>query len=428
MPRQQLILTILGVVAISALAAELAGAMFFYWRTGSLVYLPRSTSTAETQSRHAVASPAAGYSQRLHPYFGFTGSYHLDLGSLRTNGMGFLQRDKRDIPFKPADRDLVVFVFGGSVASRVVTGREGGKTLAEALGQIAELEGRNIVVVNMAQGAEKQPQQLFELAYLLAAGQRIDVVVNIDGFNEFALGWQNVNAQLSPILPALQIIRPLVLELSRPAASEEYYRLAYRVLAARRQVSGHSSAAERARFGLEYGFETILAAWHGRALAALTSDYESALKAQDWDEARKLLSLDLPAVLRSEGVDAIFDIWLRSSQQMRALAAANGSKYLHVLQPNQYFSKHRFSESERKIALILPEHDDYRVGVENGYQLLERKAAVLDANGISSAIDIFDDQDRAVYRDGCCHYNAVGETIFAEAIAAKIGALISGSK
>jgi hypothetical protein len=417
----------LGAVAVSVLAAEFAGATFFYWQKRSLVYLPHSAPVVEAQ-----LLDAKGYAQRLHPYFGFTEPYDLDLSlfrtnypGFRTNSLGFLQRDKQDIPFISAESDLVIFVFGGSVAASVVLAFEGGKTLVQALKDIADLKARNIVVVNMAQGSGKQPQQLFELAYLLAAGQRIDVVVNIDGFNEFALGWQNVIAELNPILPALQIIRPLVNELSPSASSEEYYRLAYRILATRRQVSTHLSAAGRASFGLKYAFETTLVAWYQRTLAALTSEYESALKAPGWDEARKLLGLDLPTVRQSDGIDAIFDIWLRSSQQMRALAAANGSKYLHIIQPNQYFSKHHFSESERRMALTLSKQHEYRVGVENGYGLFERKAALLDANGISSAIHIFDNQEQRVYADGCCHLNAVGETIFAESIAAKIYTVIS---
>src|SRR4051812_47764082 len=239
MARRRIFLSLLGAAASALLAAEVAGAIFFYWQNRSLVYLPR-LAPAEAKSQDAAAPAAKGYTQRLHPYFGFTGSYDVDYGSMRTNGLGFLQRDKRDLPFKPADSDLVIFVFGGSVARRVVAAPEGGKTLAQALAQIVELAGRNVIVVNMAQGSGKQPQQLFELAYLFAAGQRIDVVVNVDGFNEFALGWQNVNAALNPILPALQIIRPLALGLARPAVSEEYYRVAYRVLRARRQLSAHS--------------------------------------------------------------------------------------------------------------------------------------------------------------------------------------------
>jgi hypothetical protein len=59
--------------------------------------------------------------------------------------------------------------------------------------------------------------------------------------------------------------------------------------------------------------------------------------------------------------------------------------------------------------------------------MLGRKAATLHAEGISSAIDIFDHHEQPIYAESCCHYNAVGETTFVESIAAKIATLTSGS-
>jgi hypothetical protein len=71
----------------------------------------------------------------------------------------------------------------------------------------------------------------------------------------------------------------------------------------------------------------------------------------------------------------LFDLWLRSAQEMRLLAEARGAGFLHVVQPNQYYSKHSFSQRERAVALSLPPEHEYRRGVEMGYALLAARSA-----------------------------------------------------
>ena len=66
----------------------------------------------------------------------------------------------------------------------------------EALARLPALRERRVVVVNMAQGSGKEPQQLLELAYLLALGQRLDLAIALDGFNELALGHHVVSGRI----------------------------------------------------------------------------------------------------------------------------------------------------------------------------------------------------------------------------------------
>ena len=114
---------------------------------------------------------------------------------------------------------------------------------------------------------------------------------------------------------------------------------------------------------------------------------------------------------------ALFDLWLRSSQQMRVLTEAQQGRYLHVVQPNQYYSRHPFTAREREIALAQKETMGYRQGVELGYALLTARSAILQQNGIVSAIALFDTIADEVYSDSCCHYTARGETLVAEFVA-----------
>ena len=133
---------------------------------------------------------------------------------------------------------------------------------------------------------------------------------------------------------------------------------------------------------------------------------------------KSLFSLDLPQTeTQVQPIERLYDLWLRSSQQMRLLSVGNMIKYVHVIQPNLYYSKHIFSETERAIALSLPREHDYRIGIENGYPLLVARRTELGTQHISSAIDLFDEITEDVYGDNCCHLNARGETLFAQYVA-----------
>src|SRR5262245_19860298 len=109
---------VLGLICL--LSIEAAGALLFFEEEGSLVY--RRSAVADhvdeldtsgiTTPREAVAT----FSARLHPYFGFAGRYDGELGGLHWNAIGSLQRTPITIPYAPAANEIVVVLFGGSVA------------------------------------------------------------------------------------------------------------------------------------------------------------------------------------------------------------------------------------------------------------------------------------------------------------------------
>ena len=53
--------------------------------------------------------------------------------------------------------------------------------------------------------------------------------------------------------------------------------------------------------------------------------------------------------------------------------------------------------------------------------MLEAQMPALTEAGLFSAIRLFDDVRDEVYFDNCCHFNAKGETLFAEFVAARAG-------
>ena len=74
---------------------------------------------------------------------------------------------------------------------------------------------------------------MLALSYLLALGQRVDLVINIDGFNEFALGYQNHRAGLHPILPSAYLIVPLAMEGCDAPPCRRFFDLAMRIAASK---------------------------------------------------------------------------------------------------------------------------------------------------------------------------------------------------
>src|SRR5262245_19103216 len=99
------------------------------------------------------------------------------------NAYGFFGRTP---PIQQSDpKKLVVAITGGSVAGFAATwGRE---EFTAGLSQVPAFRDREIVVLNFGAAAYKQPQQVMVLGDILAQGGAIDLLINIDGYNEIAL-------------------------------------------------------------------------------------------------------------------------------------------------------------------------------------------------------------------------------------------------
>src|SRR5262249_49097951 len=75
------------------------------------------------------------------------------------------------------------------------------------------------------------------------------------------------------------------------------------------------------------------------------------------------------------------EMWVRGSLQMKRLCDANGIRYFHFLQPNQYLVDTKpMNEEERHVA--YREDQPYRAGVVGGYPFLRKKGKELSAQGV----------------------------------------------
>lgn len=275
-------------IAIGLLVGEIAGAIIFYRQQGQVVYFNRRALEPVTQAQRA---PAVG--QRLHPYLGFGGYYSLDTPTMVTNNLGFSQRIAYKVPFATKANDLAVFVFGGSVAENLVAPPQAGLSLERALRQ--KIPDRNIIVYSMAQGSGKQPQQLMALAMLLAMGQHVDVVVNLDGYNDLSFGYTNHFYRVHPIFPSAAIMWGIGNTLETEHRSGDFYRTAADLIESRLAIANYNNSAPTSRFGLSYLYRKVRISLALRQKARAEARYVGAIHGQDNVERTKyLMGIDLP--------------------------------------------------------------------------------------------------------------------------------------
>jgi hypothetical protein len=336
---------------------------------------------------------------------------------LTANNFGFFSRT--DYPFGVAEDEAVIGVFGGSVAQWFAL--QGAETLAADLGRSQFFAGRRIRISVFAQGSFKQPQQLATLSFFLAKGQRFDAVVNIDGFNELALGFENRRRGVDAALPSSRQLELLAARIDGTASDQ----LLEAMLEARRARRALDEAERRAAVG---GLAVVRVVNRWR-LSAAGNRFVRAVERLDGQTlsgrgaAPFVLNpapppADDAAELRA--VDEMIGIWASSSQQMNDILDGIGVPYLHVIQPNQYATGHRFTTKERRRS--VDPSSRYRRAVELGYPRLEQRAAELRRSGVPvvSAIGLFDAERDAVFADTCCHYTRLGNELLAEFVARQL--------
>lgn len=412
-------------LVLLAVFAEVAALAVHYSQTGWLFYTNphrRALPVLAADARQTLTGDA------LHPYFGPTHRPGLafeippDLAGAgasrtpaRTNNFGFVSRV--DYPVhRTDDRQFIVGIFGGSVGLWFC--EVGAERFLDRLRRHAALAGRVMVPVCLAHEGYKQPQQLLTLAYFLAAGQPFDLVVNIDGFNEVALGAMNEQRGYDFTMPSVSHIEPMVNLIDQATLTPEKADALAAINAARQAADRWARRANTAR----------LASIHliaDRVHAIVDARYRAArlrfdrLPSQGTD--RSLIRIT-PRTAQRSGTALFAEVarqWAEASGAMQALLSARGIPYVHVLQPNQYASTRVFPDAERRIAFI--DASPFKPGAEQGYPQLRGADAqrILRERGVRfvDATGAFDRTSGQVYWDNCCHYTRLGNEVLADVIA-----------
>lgn len=408
---------LIGNVVVLCVAAELTALGVYYFQHGWLFYLNPYRTTF--QPLGAATASGALTDVGLHPYFGPVHRAGLpvevpaSMGTgqsvqppLATNNFGFAS--PHPYPYKASNREFVIGIFGGSVGAWFC--QLGAPRLVQSLSARPFFRDKTIVPLCFSHEGYKQPQQALLLTYFLAVGQRFDLVLNIDGFNEVALSRVNDEAGFDMSMPSamhLDGLRTLIdgatltSEKLQSLAAIEGHRQRMNVVGAR--LNRTWSAAMYVAFERYYHIvEGRYQAERGR-LAALPS------------AAVGGSALHITPRLGRGGSDRFYDdvaqLWLRSSDVMRDALAPQGAAYVHVLQPNQYFSRRPFTEEERRVALNPA--SPFKPGAELGYPRL-LAALTESATPVFDATRLFDDERAPVYVDDCCHYTRRGNELLAD--------------
>jgi hypothetical protein len=302
-------------------------------------------------------------------------------------------------------------VLGGSVA--LLFCFEGKDRLVERLAAAEKLEGMSIRVRCLALGGYKQPQQLMTLAYHLVLEQRLDLVVSIDGFNEVALPWvDNYHQEVSPLYP--RSWKQRVETIPDPRGQHLLGRLVcvrdHRVALAR-FVSGSPLELSVSANLLWKALDRVEASRMARAETAL-AEYDPQGSRYRWQGPAS------DSHSAEEKFVELARLWHSSSLQLHRLCQANGIRYIHVLHPNQYVEGSKPLTSEERRSAFEP-GSETAFAVRAGYPLLSEAGRALRQQGVEfhDFTHLFNDVDETLYVDACCHFNARGSQLLADALA-----------
>lgn len=345
----------------------------------------------------------------IHPFLGYVrdpASVPLASFNAESQQFGFIQ-NRHSLFAEPEPDQVVVAVTGGSVARSVAVH---GDALRRALAKSRRFAGRRPIVLSLATGGYKQPQQLMTLAWVLALGTHVDMVVNLDGFNDVVLApASNVPSGVFAFYPFQWDLRVGHLDLDRRRRIGELTYLRER----RRDWARLCSRAPwRWSMAAALVWKSLDSSWAGRiaraeealAQTAAEDDYQARGPRRAYPD-ENLMYRDLA------------DVWAQSSYQMHLLCRGMGIEYHHFLQPNQYVPGTKPRSDEEKKTAWLARHP-FRKPAAQGYRWLIRRGRELRQEGVAfhDLTRIFVGNRETLYADTCCHLNRQGNDLLAAAI------------
>lgn len=373
----------------------------------------------ELRSRVTDSLPRPGDDQELevkreertkiiHPFVAFD-----DLGTHNQFLRDKQQRNARD----PEVYRIVV--LGGSVAG--LFSLQGTKQLRSLLKDEPALEGRRIEFMGYARGGHKQPQQLIRLSQLLVSGIRADAVLNLDGFNEVAIGNKNRSTGMDPTYPSYNHWMRFARALGESAEQEERFSRADR--AKWDLVDAIDARLEQGHFA-----SAIWGTWARRKVdgarrnyEGLRDEYMAAL--EEGGVAEGVLG---PAFEggAEEALEECVALWMESSRQIQMLCDQYDMDYLHVLQPTLHDvgAKPMTSKEIEKGKI----NRYWLEGVTLGYPKLREGGQQLAAEGIEffDATGVFAEVEETLYYDSC-HFNKRGNELLAERLVPLFAGLLA---
>ena len=333
----------------------------------------------------------------LHPYYGYT----------RPESEHLMNRAP---PPRREDGVVLIALLGGSVGLGVT---DAFRSALESWFRDNDLPLRP-VVLGLAYNGMKQPQQVMQIANILSLGGEFDLIVNLDGYNELFISHNNYfEYGISPFFPLWwqQLVT---------FTAEDKLRVGQIAVARERQERLRAAAqAAPWRWSALYGIisryrlervERQLVALNYELATPGAGGYSLERQGPRWDfEDQYDLRL---TTLR---------VWYRGSVMLRDLSRTAGAEYYHFLQPNQYVPDSKPLSAEERAIAYDPESGSI-VTYNHAYPQLLRLGDELRRHGVNyhDLTQIFADNGETLYSDDCCHLNARGYELLADAMVQRL--------
>jgi hypothetical protein len=360
-----------------------------------------------------------GAFETIHPYLGWVhnpqnpGAEDVGGRSTPVNHLGF--RDDGESVYRRGDDLFIVGIAGGSVAFQFSWMAE--ELLKQRLSEHPRVRGRRIQFVRLALSGYKQPQQLMTYTYLTALGAEFDLIINIDGFNETVLGIQeNAEAETSLAYPRSWHARSIVI--ADPRKSADSARLLS--LRGKRQKMAEDILSSSLRWS-----PLLNLVWYLRDQKARNELTDLGLEVSKAQRTSFIHHGPANPGSGAEIEDEAIAIWQRCSLAMYQHCRANGTLYLHVLQPNQYVAGSKpLSDFEMKKCIDPGGPID--VTVKTLFPRLIEQGLKMEAGGLafSDQTQVFSGVAESLYVDPWCHFNEEGNRLLCEALVPEILALL----
>ena len=399
------------------------GSLSFYYSKHKQFYYTREHSEDLQNLGINLEGVRVGESviERLHPYFGYIQKPSPDFRpGFKYNNYGFIS--PYDYPYtKTNNNQVIIGVLGGSVASNYSIYEVQNKILEKKLQQLPQFKGKELIIISLATGGYKQPQQLITLNYLLSLGQKFDLVINIDGFNEVALA--NINNQngLDFVMPSSSHVQALT-GLANNSLSTPALKTLLRIKDNKPKIK---DALETLKDCTLASCNAVVSLYvedlvknYRRDVARFERYRQKPTEDDNTAESVIYFYMQDPILTDAELFPKIANHWAKSSILIHEILKENNIPYFHILQPNQYYpTKRVFSEAEKKVA--FSQDSPYQDAVKKGYPFLLKEVNELKANQINffNGVSILDDTKELAYIDNCCHYQKIGENILSNFVA-----------
>ena len=338
-----------------------------------------------------------------HPYVGFLSRPGVPSGNLETrvpfqgickiNDNGFIG----DQDFRTrGPGEVHLLMVGGSFAHQAFCMSQ--PELLARLRTVPRYANKKFKLFTFATGSYKQPQQVMAVNYFLALGGKLDILINLDGYNELTFAASGAH----PVYPEKWEL--FFVDRDRP----QQLRLIGRIQVYRELAREAAGLGQRLGFSITAGF-----VW------SLVDDIikgnikQVNLRLEKYkDKERPRFDRDGPPLAQEDPEAYAVEMWYRSSRQLQALATAFGFKYYHFIQPNQYVPESKpYSAREQRWIDGADAQQRRRFNLRYATMGAAGERFKKDGVDFTDLRFLFREVKQTLYIDDCCHINKVGNDL-----------------